>query len=162
MKSVFAKHGVPTLLVIDNGPQYTSRQMQLFAQQYNFKQVTSSPHHPQSNGLAEHSCLSHLSCPHDLLHCLFSSSSLFTCITASLYFEHLHLLILLLVDTLSVVCLLQCHLSPPHCEVYALGCCSFTRPLLVKVKTVGIYSDLVSTLRKNALSFNRYSPSRTT
>ena len=37
----------------DNGPQYTSREMQLFAQQYNFKQVTSSPHYPQSNGLAE-------------------------------------------------------------------------------------------------------------
>ena len=64
-----------------------------------------------------HSGLSHLPCPHHLLHCLFPSSSLFTCITASLYFEHLHLLILLLVDTLSVVCLLQCHVSPrPHCE----------------------------------------------
>ena len=53
MKSVFARHGVPTFLVIDNGPQYTSREMQLFAQQYNYKQVTSSLHHPQSNGLAE-------------------------------------------------------------------------------------------------------------
>ena len=37
----------------DNSPQYTSREIQLFAQQYNFKQVTSSPHYPQSNGLAE-------------------------------------------------------------------------------------------------------------
>ena len=67
--------------------------------------------------------------------------------------QHLHLLILLLVDTLSVVCLLQCHLSPsPHWEVYALECCSFTRPLLVKMKAVGIYSDLVSTLRDNVLT----------
>ena len=85
---------------------------------------------------------------------------LFTYITALLCFEHIHLLILLLVDTQSVVCLVQCHLSSPsHCEVYALECCSFTRPLLVKVKTVGIYSDPVSTLRNNVLTFNRYSPS---
>jgi len=36
----------------DNGPQYVYREMSKFATLYGFK-VTSSPHYPRSNGLAE-------------------------------------------------------------------------------------------------------------
>jgi transposase InsO family protein len=53
MKSIFSRHGIPRILISDNGPQYSSMEMQLFAEKYGFKHITSSPYYPQSNGLAE-------------------------------------------------------------------------------------------------------------
>ena len=53
MKAVFSRHGIPELLISDNGPQYQSHEMKQFSQAYGFVHVTSSPHYPQSNGEAE-------------------------------------------------------------------------------------------------------------
>ena len=53
LKAIFVRHGVPCVLVSDNGPQYYSTEVQEFAALYNFRHITSSPHYPQSNGLAE-------------------------------------------------------------------------------------------------------------
>ena len=55
LKAIFSRHGVLVTLVSDNGPQYASREMQEFAESYGFKLTTSSPHFPQSNGMAERS-----------------------------------------------------------------------------------------------------------
>ena len=53
LKSIFSRHGVPSVLISDNGPQYDCKEMKEFAGDYCFKHITSSPYHPQSNGLAE-------------------------------------------------------------------------------------------------------------
>ncbi|KAK3511266.1 hypothetical protein QTP70_034683, partial [Hemibagrus guttatus] len=40
-------------LMTDNGPQFTDEQFKHFAAEYDFQHVTSSPHFPQSNGMAK-------------------------------------------------------------------------------------------------------------
>jgi transposase InsO family protein len=53
LKSVFSRHGIPAVLVTDNGPCYASAEFQQFTQEWEFKHVTSSPTYPRSNGMAE-------------------------------------------------------------------------------------------------------------
>lgn len=53
LKAMFSRHGIPSVFVSDNGPQFVSKDMKEFATSCNFQQVTSSPHYPQANGLAE-------------------------------------------------------------------------------------------------------------
>ena len=53
LKAVFACHGIPSTLVSDNGPQFSSTEMEKFADSYAFTHLTTSPYHPQANGLAE-------------------------------------------------------------------------------------------------------------
>lgn len=53
LKRLFATHGIPEKLMTDNGTQFTSREFELFTKQWNFTHLTSSPHYPRSNGLAE-------------------------------------------------------------------------------------------------------------
>lgn len=53
LKAAFARHGIPEVVVSDNGPQYASKEFETFSQTWEFKHTTASPHYPQSNGLAE-------------------------------------------------------------------------------------------------------------
>ena len=55
MKSIFARHGIPRVLVSDNATCYASRSFKMFANEFNFEHRTSSPGYPQSNGKAEKS-----------------------------------------------------------------------------------------------------------
>ena len=55
VKDAFARHGIPTELVSDNGSQYKSYKFKQFAKEWEFQHTTSSPYYPQSNGLAESS-----------------------------------------------------------------------------------------------------------
>ena len=53
LKSLFAEQGIPAVLRTDNGPQFSSHAFQKFANDFEFRHVTSSPHHPQGNGFIE-------------------------------------------------------------------------------------------------------------
>ncbi|KAL6481774.1 hypothetical protein MHYP_G00098540 [Metynnis hypsauchen] len=53
LRSVFARHGIPDVVVSDNGPQYASAEFSNFTRDWEFKHITSSPGHAQSNGQAE-------------------------------------------------------------------------------------------------------------
>ena len=54
LRSIFATHGLPEMLVTDNASIFTSEEFKLFTKQNGIRHVTSAPYHPASNGLAEH------------------------------------------------------------------------------------------------------------
>ena len=53
MKAVFAKLGVPNMIVSDGGPQYTSAEFKDFIKQWQIEHRVLSPRNPQSNCMAE-------------------------------------------------------------------------------------------------------------
>ena len=52
-KLICSEYGWPETIVSDNGPCYTSEIFTNLMIEYNVNHITSSPHYPQSNGLAE-------------------------------------------------------------------------------------------------------------
>ena len=52
-KSVFARHGIPSVLFLDKRPQCSSYELKKFAAEWDFVHTTSSPRYLQSNGQAE-------------------------------------------------------------------------------------------------------------
>ena len=53
LKSQFACHGIPEILISDNGSQFDCVEFKNFAVTWEFQHVTSSPHHHKSNGRVE-------------------------------------------------------------------------------------------------------------
>ena len=53
LRTTFATHGLPEIVVSDNGTAYTSAEFQEFTKRNGIRHITSSPYHPSSNGLAE-------------------------------------------------------------------------------------------------------------
>lgn len=53
MKSIFARYGIPKVVISNNSPQYSSYHFATFAKKWDFKHIMSSPRYPQSNGMAE-------------------------------------------------------------------------------------------------------------
>lgn len=52
-KSIFARHGIPHIVMSHKDSCFNSKEWQKFAELYDFKHVTSSLHYPQSNGKVE-------------------------------------------------------------------------------------------------------------
>ena len=50
---VFARFGLPSTLVSDNGPQFASEEMKTFVGQLGIEHIKSSPRYPRSNGMVE-------------------------------------------------------------------------------------------------------------
>ena len=50
LKMQFSQHGIPEVVISDNGPQYASTEFAKFASDWHFQHITSSPWNPQSNG----------------------------------------------------------------------------------------------------------------
>ena len=53
LKELFTIHGIPDLIISDNGPQYSADSFREFATKYGFVHTTSSPRYPQANGEVE-------------------------------------------------------------------------------------------------------------
>lgn len=53
LKRHFSVHGIPKKLITNNGTQFTSQIFRDFPRSWEFCHITSSPEHPQVNGLAE-------------------------------------------------------------------------------------------------------------
>ena len=53
LQSVFTIHGLPEVIVSNNGTAFTSEEFKEFIQKNGIRHLTSAPYHPASNGLAE-------------------------------------------------------------------------------------------------------------
>ena len=53
LRDIFTEFGTPFVLRSDNGPCYASEEFKFYLQENRIDHLTSSPHYPQSNGLAE-------------------------------------------------------------------------------------------------------------
>ena len=53
LRSIFATHGLPDVVVSDNGTASTSSEFKEFVQRNGIRHINSPPYHPVSNELAE-------------------------------------------------------------------------------------------------------------
>ena len=53
LRGIFATHGLPEIVVSDNGPSFTSEEFEQFTKRNGIRHVKCSPYHPASNGQAE-------------------------------------------------------------------------------------------------------------
>ena len=53
LRITFSTHGIPDIIVSDNGTNFTSDEFERFIQVNSIRHIRVSPHHPSSNGLAE-------------------------------------------------------------------------------------------------------------
>ena len=53
LRQSFSNHGIPDLIVSDNGTNFTSSEMEGFLRSNGVQHICSAPYHPASNGLAE-------------------------------------------------------------------------------------------------------------
>ncbi|VDI23401.1 Hypothetical predicted protein [Mytilus galloprovincialis] len=62
LKKQFARFGIPTTIVSDNGPQFSSDEFRQFTTKWGINHMVSSPNHPQENGKVESHRCHHVIC----------------------------------------------------------------------------------------------------
>ena len=55
MKSIFARHGIPQVVISDGGPQFSSEMFSEFAKAWEFQHELSDPYFPRGNAMVERS-----------------------------------------------------------------------------------------------------------
>ena len=53
LRKIFATHGLPQMIVSDNGPQFVSKEFKKFCSSRGIQHNTIAPYHPHSNGEAK-------------------------------------------------------------------------------------------------------------
>ena len=53
LQSIFSVHGLPSVIVTDNGLSFVSEEFKAFTKSNGVQHVTASPYHPSTNGLVE-------------------------------------------------------------------------------------------------------------
>ena len=53
MRGIFTTHGLPVLVVSDNGPCFSSQEFKMFMKNNGIRHIFTAPYHPSSNGQAE-------------------------------------------------------------------------------------------------------------
>ena len=53
MRSTFASHGLPEIVVSDNGSNFVSSEFKSFLQKNGIKHITAAPYQTSTNGLVE-------------------------------------------------------------------------------------------------------------
>ena len=54
LQRLFSMYGIPTQLVSDNGPQFTSEEFTRSMKRNGIKNIRGAPYHPFTNGTAKH------------------------------------------------------------------------------------------------------------
>ena len=52
-RQIFSMHGLPEIIVSDNGSNFTNKEFETFLKLNGLKHIRTAPHHPASNGRAE-------------------------------------------------------------------------------------------------------------
>ena len=52
-KQIFSRYGIPKEVISDNGPEFIGNACKKISKKWDFKHLTFSPVHPQSNGQVE-------------------------------------------------------------------------------------------------------------
>ena len=50
LKAWFSRHGIPVIIISDNGPPFKREDFKTFSKEWDFDHTTSSPYHAQNNG----------------------------------------------------------------------------------------------------------------
>jgi transposase InsO family protein len=53
LQGIFTTHGFPEIVVSDNGPTFTSKEIEQFTARNGIRHIKAAPYHPASNGCAE-------------------------------------------------------------------------------------------------------------